>query len=51
MMDREIENEIPKSDYYYYFYGKDNNRIHFDAEPMPNNNDKNYLNEILETIC
>ena len=29
----------------------ENNRIHFDVEPMPNNNDKHYLNEVLETIA
>lgn len=50
MVGREIENEIPKSDYFYYFYGKEGNKIHFEVEPTPNNNDKNYLDEILETI-
>ena len=44
MLGREIENDIPKSDYFYNFYGKENNKIHFEVEPMPNNNEKEYLN-------
>lgn len=47
MVGVDIENEIPKQDYFYNYYGKDVNKIHFEVEPSPNSNDKEYLNEIL----
>jgi histone deacetylase 1/2 len=50
MVGSEIENEIPKHDSFYNFYGKEVNKIHFDVDPVTNNNEREYLDDILETI-
>lgn len=34
MLNREIDNEIPKDDYFYNYYGKENNLIHFEVDKV-----------------
>lgn len=50
MMNQEIDNIIPSSDEFYYYYSKDNNVIHFDVEKRPNTNSYAYLSSIEERI-
>jgi len=38
MLGRQIENEIPKQDKFYYFYGKESNKIHFPVDKIDNTN-------------
>ena len=46
----DIGNEIPSSDDFYYYYGKENFKIHFDTEPMQNENSPAYLNNLIMTV-
>jgi hypothetical protein len=50
MLGHEIENDIPKNDLFYNFYGREGNKIHFEVDKADNMNSAGYLNDILETI-
>lgn len=50
MLGQEIDNDIPKEDSFYQFYGKENNKIHFQVDKVENKNSKEYLDEIVHTI-
>ena len=46
----DIDNQIPEKDQFYSSYQLDNHKLHFDIEQRPNENSKEYLDEILRTI-
>ena len=50
MLNREIDNEIPKDDYFYNYYGKENNMIHFEVDKVENQNSKEYIDDIVQTV-
>ena len=48
LLNRELEDEIPKNEYYEYFYPE--YRLHIPVTNMENANSPDYLNEILEKL-
>jgi histone deacetylase 1/2 len=50
MLGQDIGNDIPPHDPFSIFYLKDDKKIHFEVDHVPNLNSKDYLNKLLETI-
>lgn len=46
----DIEDKIPENDQFYSMYQNDNYKLHFPIDNRNNDNSKEYLNNILETI-